>query len=68
MTITVTKELLEDKILQAGTYEKCLKCRCFRETLDTIGRELRPLSDEVSLSLLESVDWVERQLLEPEYI
>lgn len=63
----MTKKLLEEKILYSASLEKCLKCRCFMETLDTINKQLRYLVDEDSLSILNTVERVEKQLLESQY-
>jgi hypothetical protein len=61
------KRNLEEKIFNIVFYEKCLKCQCLRETLDTIKKQLYSVSDNDSLSLLKKVVSVESQLLEPQY-
>lgn len=63
----MTSNLLEQKINNLVYYEKCLKCQCLRETLDTIKKQLSTVSDNDSLALLKTVVSIEEQLLEPQY-
>lgn len=63
----MTKKILEEKLYNAIFYEKCLKCQCFKETLDTIKKQLYTVSDNESLSLLKKVVIVESHLLETQY-
>ncbi len=63
----MTEKLLEEKILNAASFEKCLLCRCFRETLETLNKQLKSSVDEEYLSLLNTVKRVKEKLLVPQY-
>lgn len=63
----MSRSFLEEKINNIIFYEKCLKCQCLRETLETIKKQLSTVSDNDSVSLLKTIAGVEGKLLESQY-